>query len=166
MYFSEAVVGDRVWDYVYGEGEVRQVDDILIHAVFLIKNIIEIDYHKNGKEYLSDSNQRLFYYDNRPIVITQDDLELDDSIEYNMCQSGEISQLCSDGKINKVNINIDIAGQTRKVRRETPEEELNRLSKTPLYSDLAIKKTPEDEKTLEERVTELESLFECKYDYE
>ena len=137
MYFKEAVVGDKVWDYVYGEGEVRQVDDILIHAVFLIKNIIEIDYHKNGKEYLSDSNQRLFYYDNRPIVITQDDLELDDSIEYNMCQSGEISQLCSDGKINKVNINIDIAGQTRKVRRETPE----------------------DEKTLEERVSILEEIL-------
>jgi hypothetical protein len=125
MYFKEAVVGDRVWDYVYGEGEVRQVDDILIHAVFLIKNIIEIDYHKNGKEYLSDSNQRLFYYADRPVVTLRGlPKTLRDSPSY-----------------------------------QTEEEELNRLSKTPLYSDLAIKKTPEDEKTLEERVSILEEIL-------
>jgi len=136
MYFSEAVVGDKVWDYVYGEGVITDIADNDI-AVVDANETAKRFYTLDGRYGKDDANQRLFYYDNRPIVITQDDLELDDSIEYNMCQSGEISQLCSDGKINKVNINIDIAGQTRKVRRETPE----------------------DEKTLEERVSILEEIL-------
>ncbi len=89
MYFSEAKVGDKVWDYVYGEGEItcRDDDKWLIGVTYPITESIPFNFRTfnlDGKIY-SYENQRLFYYDSRPIVITQDDLKISkDAIRYTL----------------------------------------------------------------------------------
>lgn len=89
MYFSNAKVGDRVWDYVYDSGTIRQVDKQIIHVVFDSGTILEIDYSKDGREYSGENNQRLFYYESRPIVITQDDLDISENChKYRLDQYG------------------------------------------------------------------------------
>jgi hypothetical protein len=72
-YFADAKVGDKVWDLVYGEGEITDVDNCLICVVFpmFMKN-----YYISGKELHSDPIQRLFYYNRRPIIIERDNQSL------------------------------------------------------------------------------------------
>ena len=88
-YFSKAKVGDKVWDYVYGEGEVTcffPTRELKLGIDF--GNFETVYYNYDGKQHEHD-NQRLFYFDNRPIVITQDDLELDkNAISFWICEDG------------------------------------------------------------------------------
>jgi len=77
MYFSNAKAGDKVWDYVYGEGVITGVFKRNIHILFEDSKNDRI-MKKTGIRKSHSHNQRLFYYDSRPIVITQDDLDIHD----------------------------------------------------------------------------------------
>lgn len=76
MYFSNAKVGNRVWDYVYGGGKIKRCYRNTIHVKYCYKDSCVV-YRFTGKIRKADgkTNQRLFYYDNRPMVIIQDDIE-------------------------------------------------------------------------------------------
>jgi len=83
MYFKNAKVGDKVWDYIQGSGKVHCLCDDYFTVTF--ENGDQYDFMYSGKSIDDDGvSQRLFYYDNRPIVITQDDLDLDGIDEYNL----------------------------------------------------------------------------------
>ena len=67
MYFSEAVVGDKVWDYVYGDGVITDIADNYI-AVVDANETAKRFYTLDGRYGKDDANQRLFYYADRPII--------------------------------------------------------------------------------------------------
>jgi len=131
-YFSNAKVGDKVWDYIYGEGEIDGFDTFCgeVNVKFpeerLIKEFKE-SFTKGGKlvseHRFMRCNQRLFYYDNRPIVITQDDLKLNGN------EQDFMINLISDSS-NEYYFSFkdrDPEKYTRKIRRE----ELNPIVQAP-----------------------------------
>ena len=75
-YFKDAKVGDKVWHYVFGEGLMveKKLSELKPIAVEFIGGLFHC-FYLNGTFGRLDKVQSLFYYANRPIVITQDDLE-------------------------------------------------------------------------------------------
>lgn len=77
MYFSSAVIGDKVWDYVWNEGKIIE---ILLTATSDMKrenSLLRVsfdnftDYYMlDGKKQKLEHNQRLFYYAERPLIIS------------------------------------------------------------------------------------------------
>ena len=74
-YFKDAKVDDKVYDLLHGAGKVFVICQLGLSVKFECGYVEE--YTLSGYSVLlNDVNQRLFYYDNRPIVITQDDLAI------------------------------------------------------------------------------------------
>ena len=76
MYFQNVKVGDKVWDYVYGEGKVVGICVFREGAISVnyccAGSNLEQEYDFSGREKDSkweNINQRLFYYDDRPVII-------------------------------------------------------------------------------------------------
>jgi len=148
-YFKDAKVGDKVWDYVYGEGLIVGFDSenyLSMFCSFAKVGYNDILYHKSGhldKEF-TIFNQRLFYYDNRPIVITQDDLHLGVVDIWGLDQKGLYS------------LYGDYTKYTRRVRRETPEE----TEETLCCQYMHHKKEQLDLRDLAHRISKLERRLE------
>jgi len=109
MYFSNAKAGDKVWDYIYGEGEIRLIEN----------NKITCEFRHGVYNYLVDGtaessvivkqNQRLFYYDNRPTVITQGetpefvkDIVKEETLTLEMLE--KINEQCKKHRIKPIDI--------------------------------------------------------------
>jgi hypothetical protein len=139
-YFKDAKVGDKVWDLVWGEGEISKVnicpefESRPITAIFKYNycDVETIEYSLHGKHSgtYEKENQRLFYYDNRPIVITQDNLEIPkDSKSYYLSVGGSFMCCTDSDRHFGVDSSIDIKRPqkldkyTRKIHREAPESE-------------------------------------------
>jgi len=147
-YFKDAKVGEKVYDLVCGEGEIVGIDGEIIWVDFLDGANTKEDYYRTGKQ-LDRHNQRLFYYDNRPIVITQDDLGLsDNAIEYHMCDYGNLSELQADGITDGISIKCGIGGIDRNIRR---------VGQTAADLIILAKEEREEEKPL--TVKDLEDLY-------
>lgn len=80
MYFKNCGVGDKVWDYVHGTGTIICIDDGWISVRFGGSPTVGMQFNENG--FAAGDNQRLFYYEERPIVITKDDFDLSSNNEY------------------------------------------------------------------------------------
>jgi len=78
-------------------------------------------------------NQRLFYYDNRPIVITQDDLDIKDADEYCLDDYSFTGNTSRDWADEITIQDYTEEKYTRKIRRDTPEivkDKQSELTKT------------------------------------
>ena len=136
-YFKDAKVGDRVYDLVYGEGEIWFVDLVCVNVKF--KTTEERYFRSSGIRVnaVVGANQRLFYYDSRPIVITQDDLDIgDDKGSYRLDQYG-FHQITKDKDdvfgvygCSGLNFKNSEFEYTRKVRREEPAKKLHQEDTT------------------------------------
>lgn len=133
MYFSNAKVGNKVWDYVYWEGKIIE----LFKNVFRVLWKLEVgkpsfftDYYYDGlKTGEDDGKQRLFYYGERPIEILKEDLELPGNVvKYRLCDrtvGATHNWEDGDNKIHESNYIVDFKDYTddkytRKVHREEP----------------------------------------------
>ena len=72
MYFDKVKVNDRVWGYVHGRGRVVKInspeeDDIFRARVHFPDSHMTMDFTADG--FCGGVNQRLFYYDDRPVII-------------------------------------------------------------------------------------------------
>ena len=152
-YFDNCSVGDKVWDYVYGKGKITgifkdQPTDYPVYVKFKLSDC-NFSFSLSGKIDLCNNElpQRLFYYDNRPIVITQDDLDISaDSGSYRLSSLG-IDQITKEksefGAYGNSGCNFkdyNYSKYTRKVHREEPklvpddlDEELSPEELTDLY---------------------------------
>ena len=171
-YFKDAKVGDRVYDLVYGEGEIRSVETNLtsteypkVICGFINHAPVEHSYSIYGK-YISkfSENQRLFYYDNRPIVITQDDLDIKDADEYCLDDYSFTGNTSRDWADEITIQDYTEEKYTRKIRRETPEivkdiaeQSEPKLGLWFLREELvnAINAVQENVDSLEKRLTEI-----------
>jgi len=133
-YFDNCSVGDKVWDYVYGKGKITgifkdQPTDYPVYVKFKLSDC-NFSFSLSGKIDLCNNElpQRLFYYDNRPIVITQDDLDISaDSGSYRLSSLG-IDQITKEksefGAYGNSGCNFkdyNYSKYTRKVHREEPK---------------------------------------------
>jgi len=172
VYFKDAKVGDRVYDLVYGEGTIVNVNicpefvsrpiTAEFQYTFIDKEILE--YALSGKHTGTYENQRLFYYDNRPIVITQDDLDIKDADEYCLDDYSFTGNTSRDWADEITIQDYTEEKYTRKIRRETPEivkdivkEAEPKLGLWFLREELvkAINAVQEDVDSLERRLDEI-----------
>ena len=126
-YFKDAKVGDRVYDLVYGDGTIVEVcmgkNKGYIPFIMIEFEDIGDQYHLDGTGWgeRGNINQRLFYYDNRPIVITQDDLDIKDADEYCLDDYSFTGNTSRDWADEVTIKDYTEEKYTRKIRRDTPE---------------------------------------------
>lgn len=120
MYFDNAKVGDEVWDYVYGKGKICKFTGSAICVKFPSEELIRyLDVYKYDGKNDKCINQRLYYYDERPIVIAKDDIGLSDRVEnYRL-----VENCIYDSETAETYLLQDTEQYVRKVHRdEKPEE--------------------------------------------
>ena len=168
LYFKDAKVGDRVYDLVYGEGEIRSVETNLtsteypkVICGFINHAPVEHSYSIYGK-YISkfSENQRLFYYDNRPIVITQDDLDIKDADEYCLDDYSFTGNTSRDWADEITIQDYTEEKYTRKIRRETPEIVKDKQSE---LTKLGLMLTATDESDVDRIDSIVDELCEIAY---
>ena len=114
-YFKDAKVGDKVWDYIYGEGEIIEFQYIGRDKKQFIVDFgdgFSDVYNMIGQricDAIWKSSQRLFYYDNRPTVITQGetpefvkDIVKEETLTLEMLE--KINEQCKKHRIKPIDI--------------------------------------------------------------
>ena len=168
VYFKDAKVGDRVYDLVYGEGTIINVNicpefvsrpiTAEFQYTFIDKEILE--YALSGKHTGTYENQRLFYYDNRPIVITQDDLDIKDADEYCLDDYSFTGNTSRDWADEITIQDYTEEKYTRKIRRDTPEIVKDKQSE---LTKLGLMLTATDESDVDRIDSIVDELCEIAY---
>ena len=163
-YFKDAKVGDRVYDYVYGDGTIVEVCKNKGYIPFIMIEFEDIgdQYHLDGTGWgeRGNVNQRLFYYDNRPIVITQDDLDIKDADEYCLDDYSFTGNTSRDWADEITIQDYTEEKYTRKIRRDTPEIVKDKQSE---LTKLGLMLTATDESDVDRIDSIVDELCEIAY---
>ena len=120
--------GDKVWDCVLGSGVITRTELDYQYSITAAFDGQTTELHKvylsSGKQFPHHLSQSLFYYEDRPIVIKMDDLEIPKKCDrVNLDENGFLEFHTDINNFGCSHIYVDFKNYneeeyTRKVRRE------------------------------------------------
>ena len=168
MYFKDAKVGDEVWDYVWGSGIIFSIELNETFGIYVDFGGAKRKSYLFSGQLFSDVNQSLFYYSERPIVITKDDIEFPDYVHSYCIKSNCVKSPDSEETLRLKGLNY-----IREFHKPEPEKTIGESEydgdigfvRTICRIGYETNKLGDKLKKVNKRLAALESDFRLKPDY-